>query len=209
MSVSITKIEKLKNKRYGLYIDDDIFLFDIDEDTLVHFTLSKSAQLTQNKIDEIKRYDQYVSCLHQALRYLERRPHLKKELYRKLKQKSFPDRSIEQTIHYLEEKQYLDDIDYIRRFINDRSRLKKSGFLLIKKKLIEKGARAEDAEQLLLLYYNEKRQIDNAVALLEKKMKTLKEIESNKRKQKLIRFLQQKGYPWPIIESALKENAGG
>ena len=204
MSISLTKIEKLKNKRYGLYIEDDTFLFDIDEDTLVHFALSKGQVYAQSKIDEIRRHDEYISCLHQAFRYLERRPHLKKELYRKLKQKSFPERSIDQTMDYLEEKQYLDDLDFIRRFINDQVRLKKNGFLLIKKKLIEKGAKQEDAERLLLLYYNENLQVANAKALLEKKKSKLIETDSNKAKQKLVRHLQQKGFPWRIIETALE-----
>ena len=204
MSITLSKIERLKNGRYGLYIDDDTFLFDVDEDTLVHFTLSKGQLYTQSKIDEIQRHDQFISCLHQALRYLERRPHLKKELYRKLKQKSFADRSIVRTMDYLEERHYLDDNDFIRRFISDQIRLKRNGFLLIKKKLMEKGAKQEDAERLLLLYYNENLQIANAKYLLEKKKSLLKETDENKRKQKLIRHLQQKGFPWSIIESALE-----
>jgi SOS response regulatory protein OraA/RecX len=105
---------------------------------------------------------------------------------------------------YLEEKQYLDDLDFIRRFINDQVRLKKNGFLLIKKKLIEKGAKQEDAERLLLLYYNENLQVANAKALLEKKKSKLIETDSNKAKQKLVRHLQQKGFPWRIIETALE-----
>ena len=204
MSTTLSKIERLKNGRYGLYIEDDTFLFDVDEDTLVHFTLKKGQLYTQNKIDEIKRHDQFISCLHQALRYLERRPHLKKELYRKLKQKSFADRSIVRTMDYLEEKHYLDDNDFIRRFINDQIRLKRNGFLLIKKKLMEKGAKQEDSERLLLLYYNENLQIANAKYLLEKKESLLKETDENRRKQKLIRHLQQKGFPWRVIESALE-----
>ena len=204
MSIILTKIEKLKNKRYGLYAEDDTFLFDIDEDTLVHFTLSKGQTYPQSKMDEIQRYDQFVSCLHQAFRYLERRPHLKKELFRKLKQKSFPVESIDKTLDYLDQKKYIDDLDFIRRFINDQIRLKKNGFLLIKKKLMEKGACQEDSERLLLLHYNEKLQLSNAKSLMEKKKNILTEIESDKAKQKLIRHLQQKGFPWKIIELIIK-----
>jgi regulatory protein len=204
MNIILTKIEKIKKNRYALYAQDNTFMFDVDEDTLVHFTLSKGQGYSQNEMDEIHRYDQFINCLHQAYRYLERRPHLKKELARKLKQKEYSERIITQTIDYLLEKKYLDDLDYIRRFISDQIRLKRNGFLLIKKKLMEKGARQEDSERLLLLHYSEKMQISNAKALYEKKRATLKDYDSPKTKQKLIKHLQQKGFPWKIIESALE-----
>jgi regulatory protein len=204
MSIILDKIEKVKKNRYALYAQGGSYLFDVDEDTLVHFALAKGQSYTQSEIAEIHRYDGFIRCLHQAYRYLERRPHLKKELERKLKKKDFSEYSITKTIDYLLEKRYLDDSDYIRRFISDQIRLKRNGFLLIKKKLMEKGANQEEAERILLLDYTENLQISNAKALYEKKKAALKEEDPRKARQKLIRHLQQKGFSWKIIESAIE-----
>jgi SOS response regulatory protein OraA/RecX len=54
--------------------------------------------------------------------------------------------------------------------------------------------------------YPEELQIENASKLFKNKRKSIRETDEKKLKDKLFRFLQQKGFPWPIIEKVFWEN---
>ena len=193
----LTKIEvqKKNKKRYSLY-SEDIFLFGVSEDTLVHFNIQKDLDYSEEKLQEILKYEEVMLCLGQAYRYLARRPHLESELKRKLRLKEFDNVAIADAINRLRRNKYLDDRDFIRRFISDQIRIKKNGPLLINKKLMEKGAVRLDIEEILESAYPETEQIINAQYLYDKKANSLKK-EDLKR---LYAHLQQKGFSWDIIK---------
>lgn len=197
----ITKIElQKKNKsRYNLY-SDDVYLFSVTEETLIHFAIAKGQEFTDNKLEQIQEYNQLTLCLEQAYRYLRRRPHLKMELKRKLLSKNYNQNTIEQAVQKLHQKNYLNDKDFIKCFTIDEMKLKKNGPLLIKKKLIEKGARLEDVDQILNELYDEAMQIKNSQSLIYSKAEKINESNPVKYKQKLVNFLKQKGFSWQVIE---------
>ncbi len=87
-TITITRIEfeSLRKKSYSLY-QDDTFLIEISEDTLVHFSIVKGAIFSKEEFQKIISFDQINQCVQQAYSYLQRRPHLKKELSRKLQVK--------------------------------------------------------------------------------------------------------------------------
>lgn len=192
----ITKIEvqKKNRKRYSLY-SEDIFLFGVSEDTLIHFQISKGSEFSDTKLLEIQNHEGKVQCLSQAYRFLSRRPHLTAELIRKLRLKKYEPSMIQNIIQILKEKKYLDDREYIQLFVSDQIGLKRSGPMLIKKKLLEKGADTESVNAVLAAAYPEDKQLINAQAHIEKKQHSTSGADT----QKLYRFLQQKGFPWDII----------
>jgi len=198
----LTKIEvqKKNKKRYSLY-SEDVFLFGVSEDTLVHFNLQKDLDYSENKLQEILKYEDVMLCLSQAYRYLSRRPHLESELKRKLRLKEFDNVTIADAINRLRKNKYLDDRDYIRRFISDQIHIKKSGPLLIYKKLMEKGAGRSDIEEILESAYPETEQIINAQFLFDKKANSAKKEDL----KKLYAHLQQKGFSWDIIRQVIVE----
>jgi len=194
LRISKIEIQKKNKKRYSLY-SEDIYLFGVSEDTLVHFNISKGNTYSDTELQEIQAYEEQTQCLYQAYRYLSRRPHLSAELTRKLKLKGYESALIQSAIQILHKKNYLNDPDFIRLFVIDQMRLKRSGPMLIKKKLMEKGAKAETVDMILSADYPENEQFNNAQILLNKKLQNDSRIE----KENLVRFLQQKGFPWDII----------
>jgi regulatory protein len=122
------------------------------------------------------------------------------ELKRKLLSKNYTQNTIEQAIQKLHQKNYLNDKDFIKCFTTDEMKLKKNGPLLIKKKLIEKGARLEDVDQILNELYDEAMQIKNSQSLIYSKAEKINESNPFKYKQKLVNFLKQKGFSWQVIE---------
>lgn len=200
----ITKIEvqKKNKKRYSLY-SEDIYLFGVSEDTLIHFNIQKDLDYSEEMLQEILKYEDVMLCLSQAYRYLARRPHLESELKRKLRLKEFDNVAIIDAINRLRKNKYLDDHGFIRRFISDQIRIKKNGPLLINKKLMEKGAVRSDIEEILESLYSDTEQIINAQFLFDKKANSLKKEDL----KKLYAHLQQKGFSWNIIKQiAVRED---
>jgi regulatory protein len=207
--MQITKIEvQKKHKNYfNLYVEDDVFLFSITEDTLLHYKISKGSDFSEDELQSIQKYDTAMRCLYQSYRYLNIHPHLASELRRKLRQKKFDEDSITTAISQLKKQKLLKDEQFIASFIHDQIRLKKNGPLIIKQKLFEKGASAAVIEPILQTEYTEELQISNAESLFLKKKNNLNETDNRKLKDKLIRYLQQKGFTWQVIETVLNNNS--
>lgn len=198
----ISKIEVQNNYKnyFNLYTEDDVYLFSITEETLLHFNIVKDKDFSEDELESIQLYDQKMRCVYQAYRYLSRRPHLSEELRRKLLVKGYQNPIINKTLEYLKQKRYMDDIAFIKLFIQEQINQKKSGPLIIKKKLMEKGAKTDQIDSILANGYPEEMQIENATKLFQNKIKTIHEKDEKKLKDKLFRFLQQKGFAWPVIE---------
>jgi regulatory protein len=205
-SIFISKIElqNPRKKSYALY-QDDTFLTEITEDTLVHFAISRGNTFNKREFEKVLRHDKVTLCLRQAYTYLSRRPHLKKELQRKLKQKLFPQDIIDQTIIHLKKNKYIDDNEYIRMFIRDALRQNKTGPLLIKKKLLEKGASFEMIDIQLDELFPYVKQYEIALNLLNSKNQKLKEDNLLIQKQKLQKFGMGRGFSWAVLEPVLSQ----
>ena len=201
MKISKIEIQKKNKHRFNLYADD-AYLFSVSEDTLVHFHLQKGKNYSDAELETIQTYEAHMRCLSQAYRYLSRRPHLISELRVKLRQKEFDVHSIDTVIDLLRDKKYLDDADFIRRFIKDQVQLKQTGPLKIRQKLLQKGAEATTTDMLLTELYPFETQLKNARRLYEKR----KQRSDAPDQQKLIRHLQQKGYSWEVINQLKIKN---
>lgn len=204
--IHITKIllENAKKKTFSLY-EEDVFLCEISEDTLVHFAITKGHSFRKEKFEELLRFEQINQCLQQAYRFLERRPHLKKELFRKLQTKQFNISVIDQALTALQEKGYVKDSEFIALYIKEQMRSRKSGPLLIKKKLTERGALMPEIELALQNIYTFELQVSIATDVLANKSAKLKAEPPQKRKQKLIQFGLSRGFTWEIIQEVLRE----
>lgn len=202
--INITRIEFQNNRKKTYYLyENDAFITEISEDTLVHFSIFKNTSIGKEMLENIIEHDKVNSCLSQAYNYLQRRPHLKKELYRKLINKQFTKEIIEKTFHRLEQNKYINDNEFIKMFIRDAVREAKSGPRLITKKLLEKGALIKDIEINLDDLFPLANQIKIATTLITKKHDRLEEKNILKRKQKLLQYGVSRGFNWDILGSII------
>ncbi|HIE57414.1 MAG TPA: regulatory protein RecX [Anaerolineales bacterium] len=197
--IVLTKPGKLL---YTIFLDDGSNR-EIREESLLRFGLSPGSTMNADLESKIRQYEQEISCKEQAYRYLARRPHLERELANKLRNKGYSADLIGRTIHYLKEKNLLDDSDFISRFAEEEKKLRHSGPLRIKKKLLARGASNETIDEWLRQFYPEEEQIQHAKILAEKKYSMLQNYPKQKRFQKIQSYLQQKGYSWYIIKETV------
>ena len=99
---------------------------------------------------------------------------------------------------------FLNEERFARSFVRGKFRIKKWGRIKIKQELKKRDI----SEPLIKIAFTE---IDNSdyystlKYLAEKKLPLIKESDSYKKKQKLISFLHQKGYEFPIILEVIAE----
>jgi regulatory protein len=209
MSIIITLIEpqKRRKNRYSIYAGDE-FITGISDQTLLEFNLHTGQKLTQEKLIKINNREEHLRLREYAFRYLARRAHSTYEMRLKLSRKGFDKNNINQVIHELIEKKYLDDEHFARVYIQDEIRLKKTGPLRIRQKLREKGIDNEIACNVIDSSYPEKLQSDNALQLAEKKIKNIKDQPAAKIKAQLASYLKNKGYNWQITTPILQQIIG-
>ncbi len=146
--------------------------------------------------------DEFLRCKDCAFYYLNKRRHTKKELIDKLVKKEYDISVAREVADYLEESQYIDDADYARRFILDAVRIKKHGFVRIKRDLAVKGVGRDVIDAVVADL-----EIDTSfvlVDLIESKAFKL-DLNDEKQLNKLYGFLLRRGFKYGDINNAITE----
>ncbi|MCL5438531.1 MAG: RecX family transcriptional regulator [Patescibacteria group bacterium] len=160
--------------------------------------------------------DDFGKFYNRALRFLSFRPRSEKEISDYLKKKSCKAGSkksseeinrsvIEKIIQKLKEQRFLNDEEFARWWIEQRTEFKPRSLRLIKIELKQKGINNEIIESQIV---DSKLQVPNdlqsARKLVEKQMRKYRNLPKEKVYQKLFRFLASKGFDYETIKEAIK-----
>lgn len=202
MKITSIKTQKRKRDRVSIFIDDT-FSFGISEETNFKLGLCVGMEITDEFINEILMEEEGHKVLDSALNFLSYRARSEKELYKRLKQKEYPNNLILQTIDYCKERGYLDDKEFALSFIRDKTNINKYGPKKIRYELYKKGVSQDIIDEVLVPDKNE--EYDRALELGLKKISKYKNDNRDAIYRKLGGFLQRKGYSHDIVYKVLRE----
>ncbi len=161
----------------------------------------------------------FEELYNKALRFLSHRPRSEKEIrdrlkikYKKLNIKNL-ESIIDNVITELKEQKFIDDEEFARWWIEQRTRFKPRSLKLIKIELRQKGISQELQEKVindLGLMIND--DLEQAKRLVEKRIKRFRNKFGMTREeiyQKLGRFLASKGFDWDTIKKAISHALKG
>jgi regulatory protein len=149
--------------------------------------------------------DSYRKAFNAALRLLARRDHSKLELAQKLKQRDFDSEVIEKVFLECERLNYLNDDRTARVYIEQLFR-RGYGARRILAELKRKGLKGGHVAGLLNEIVPDDRERENAERMLAKNMSRFdREVDRQKRKAKIYRFLLAKGYSGDVIAKVMKK----
>lgn len=152
--------------------------------------------------------DNFSVNLNRALRFLSFRPRSEKEVrdYFKVKsQKSkikIDEKIIESIINKLKEQKFVDDIEFTKWWVDQRTRIRPKGSRLIKFELKQKGISDELIENSNLGIKND---FEKALELAQKRMPRYKNETPKKIYEKIGRFLASKGFDYDIIKKVIDQ----
>lgn len=197
MIISNISFEK---KKFHILFDSGEEI-EISEETLIEFGLYKGQEVEDEIIDKLKFEDEKTEALLLSYRFLQRNK-TEKQLIDYLYKNKISGEIIDTVIPILNEKKYLNDEDYARRYLNDAMNIKKYGKIKIIYMLRSKGIKNDIIEKIMRDYDYELEYL-NAEDLLSKKLdaeeKDPKKINSAKK------YLEGHGFEFEIINFAVDE----
>lgn len=201
----ITKIEiqKRNKERVNLFLDGE-YAFSLSAELVYKEGLKINAEIDSEKLKTLAEHESLIRCKESALRIIERSYKTEKEMRDKLKLKGYEDNSINKSVEFLKEYNFINDRNYTKAFISDK--LNSAGSQKIKYTLMQKGINKEiiDEELCKLNQDNEK---NAAFNIAKKKFDIIKKKESDNYKisGKLYRYLVSKGYGYDVVSDVVKE----
>jgi regulatory protein len=172
-------------------------------ESVAQFGIAPSKEFSDNEFLEILKLDGIRQAKDQAMRLLALRPHSRSELIRKMRERGYRMEVIDPALDDLEKLDLVNDKDFAKIFIQNEIRLRPIGRMLLRQKLLERGIVPEVFESLLKDLYSAEQEMQVARQLAEKFRRTHFEENKRKDKEKLVRFLQGKGFTWEQIRQVI------
>lgn len=201
----ITKISTQKNAtdRYNIFLDEK-FAFGVDEEVLMRFQLGKGKELSELEITQIQYEDEIRKAFNTAINFLSFRMRSESEIRTHLKKKEWEEPVIQAVLLKLNERQYIDDLEFASAYVRTQVNGGKKGPGTIKQELKQKGVADHYIEEALTKYDGEQ-QIEHAIQLGNKLTKQNSSLSERSLKQKIQQHLMTKGFPSNIISIAMEE----
>ena len=176
----------------------------ISEDTLVNFGLYKGQEVEEVFVENLKFEDEKSEALLLSYKFLQRNK-TKHQLVDYLYKNKIQRDIIDLVLPILEEKNYLNDEDYARRYLSDALNIKKYGKIKTRYMLMSKGIDKKIIEKVMEDYDYELEYM-NALELIEKR------ISKDETDPKIINsaknYLQGRGFEFEIINFTLDDYFG-
>lgn len=199
----ITKIEEQKRnkKKYNMYIDGE-YHSSIDKEILDEMKFIEGMELNEDDFNQKLEIIQYKSALRSAFYILARSSKTENELKKKLKEKQYPEKAINQVLDYLIAIGYVNDKSYAESFIGIMKNTAGTSSRSLYYKLASKGVDIEVIQQKL-----EEAEIDDYSAALKAAQKKLSGLKGDKKEKtsKLIGYLYRKGFGMEVCRKIMEE----
>lgn len=137
---------------------------------------------------------------NKALKYISYKNRSLKEVYDYLVKNNYSDEEIKEAIEKLIEYKFIDDEKFSEIFVRNRQ-LKGRSKKMISYELRQKGINKETLENSLDSAQND---LKTAKEYIEKRLHQMKNLDPEKRTQRIINRLKSRGYNWDIIKKVLE-----
>ncbi len=204
--MKITKIEEQKknSKRFNIFLDDSFWL-GVSQDTLVNFGLKEGNSISPKEKRKISQVEKLEQAWQRSLHYLSYRNRSSQEIRDYLEKKDFGQKIIKLALEKLEKYQYINDSAFLVSWVNNRIG-KGKGPRHIYQELLQKGFSKERIEKGLAECYDRDKQLKICLVEGEKYLGKKKiNLEDFNDKQRLIRFLGQRGFDYDIIKEVIEK----
>lgn len=202
----ITDIRAQKNKkRFNIYLDQK-FAFPLSAEELVKSGLEIGQEISEEDIRILRYKDTKGKLYERVLRFLSYRPRSEKEVRDyaegKLATRKTPSfakasegkqKLVDEVIEKLKKQKLIDDREFARWWLGQRSRFRPRGKIALKIELKRKGVSQEIIEKIINQKVNE-------LVLAKKAIK-----KKVKGEQKITQYLARRGFSWETIRRVLAE----
>lgn len=200
LPVTIHRIEVQKKNsfRYSLYSENG-FISGVSDATLTKQNLRKGTIIDEQLYALIQTEEESWSIREYLIRLLGRRDHASHELRLKGIKKGYDYEILDQIIAELEDKNYINNYAFAKKYAHDKFRFNNWGPNKIKAELSKKKIGKSTIAQVLDEEFDQQSKIETINELIEKKKPSLLRTDPEKRRKKIFDYLFRKGYHSQII----------
>ena len=203
----ISKIEVQKKNKYrcNVFVDGE-FSFSLSANSIVKEHLAENQSISEDDINRYKALCNNEKAYSYILFYLQYGDRSEKEVRTKLREKGYPQQSIDSAVAHAKDINLINDKHLCDQYVYEKlTSNKPDGPHKIKSKLIQRGLNIgiiEEAISKYLLNENEKSKIR---LLVQKKLPSIKAKNTYEMRGKLFRFIAQRGFNFDDINSVLDD----
>jgi regulatory protein len=203
------KRKKRTKEWYLIYLNDGREILSYI-DFIVKFKVKVGKQLTEEQIKEMKSESEVILAKEIAYRFISYKPRTLKEVSDKLKAKGFQSDLVSKVVEELRNYGFINDLEYARNFVLNRSRSKTLGELALRRELLSKGISSEIVDEVLSERENLIDEFEIALDLAQGKLKQIKSLKKRKRgrdeyKRRIYEFLLRRGFKFETINRVMRE----
>ena len=169
----ILKVVKKGKSDVTIYFDNDSLLF-LAVEVFLKSGLKKGDDISEDRFSFLIEQNKLFHIKQRAFRLLGRRQHSSSELRRKLWNKDYEQKLIDEVIEDLKKNGYLNDKDFIRAFVAEKSKTKNWSSKKIKGELFKRGVASKLIDEMLSEQPTES-DLESAMKLAKKKYEVLSE----------------------------------
>ena len=163
--------------------------------------LKKGDEISEDRFSFLIEQNKLFHIKQRAFRLLGRRQHSSSELRRKFWQKDYDQKLIDEVLEDLNKNGYLNDKEFIRAFVAEKSKTKKWSSKKIKGELRKRGLNQNLIDEVLNADTGGN-DYENAMEVARKKFELLskRNLEQKELRNKLSTYLFSKGFDYEIIK---------
>ena len=196
--LTITRLEPQKKnpQRYNVYLDGE-FAFGISRAAAPW--LEEGNQLSQQKVNDLQKKDQFEVAYQRALNFLSYRIRSEKEIRQNLNKHEIPGEIIDGVLDRLRASSLVDDLEFATQWVENRIQFKPRGKRALSSELFLKGIPDQIIEDALADLNEE----ELAIKLAHKKISKLTGLDEIAFQNKLSGFLTRAGFPYHINKEVI------
>jgi regulatory protein len=203
------KRKKRTKEWYLIYLNDGREILSYI-DFIVKFKVKVGKQLTEEQIKEMKSESEVILAKEIAYRFISYKPRTLKEVSDKLKAKGFQSDLVSKVVEELKNYGFINDLEYARNFVLNRSRSKTLGEIALRRELLSKGISSEIVDEVLSERENLIDEFEIALDLAQGKLKQIKSLKKRKKgrdeyKRRIYEFLLRRGFKFETINRVMRE----
>ena len=201
----VFKVVKKGKNDVTIQLDDDKYLI-LKLEVFLKSGLKKGDEISEDRFSFLIEQNKLFYIKQKAFRLLGRRQHSSSELRRKLWNKDYEQKLIDEVIEDLSKNGYIDDTEFIRVFVAEKSKTKNWSRKRIKSELIKRGLDSKLIDKILSEQYSES-DFDNASTVAKKKVEVLtkRNLEKKELRTKLSTYLFSKGFDYEVIKDVVNQ----
>lgn len=201
----VTRVVKKGKGDVTIYFDNDSLLF-LAVEVFLKSGLKKGDDISEDRFSFLIEQNKLFHIKQRAFRLLGRRQHSSSELRRKLWNKDYEQKLIDEVIEDLKKSGYLNDADFIRAFVAEKSKAKNYSIKRIKGELFKRGVASKLIDEMIGEQPTGS-DLESAIKLAKKKYEVLlkRNLEPKQLRNKLSAYLFSKGFEYELIKEVCRK----